>query len=116
MAAIHIPGAYRQQADKAGYTQVSKMGTTRASVSPREAITALFNTAGGDLSHILAGGTHPENPIPASVRIELEHATDSVRGRLGGLQARTGSVVQPGPAGRAAGATARVRAALAKLA
>ena len=121
MPAVHIIGAQQQQADKAGQTYAGQntrtgTGTTRAGLAPADVVTALMHQAGGDLSSLLSGGTHPESPIPVGgVPTEISKATDSVKGRLGGMKAAPGSVVQPGPAGRAAGAAGRARAAIDRL-
>jgi hypothetical protein len=124
MPAVHIIGAQQQQADKAGQTYAGQntrtgTGTTRAGLAPADVVTALMHQAGGDLSSIWSGGTHPElamSPIPVGgVPTEISKATDSVEGRLGGMKAAPGSVVQPGPAGRAAGAAGRARAAIDRL-
>jgi hypothetical protein len=56
---------------------------------------------GDNLPHLFSGGSHPES-IPGVVLTPLEKATDSIRGRLGGLVPARGSVLQPGPAGGAA--------------
>jgi len=121
MPAVHIIGAQQQQADKAGQTYAGQntrtgTGTTRAGLAPADVVTALMHQAGGDLSSLLSGGPHPESPIPVGgVPTEISKATDSVEGRLGGMKAAPGSVVQPGPAGRAAGAAGRARAAIDRL-
>ena len=120
MPAVHIIGAAQQQANKAGQTGTgfatrTATPTTRTGIVPRDTLTSLVHQAGGDLTSLLAGGSHPESPVPTSVTTELSKATDSVNGRLGGMKARTGSVVQPGPAGRAAGAAGRAQAAISRL-
>ena len=121
MPAVHIIGAQQQQANKAGQTYAGQntrtgTGTTRAGLAPADVVTALMHQAGGDLSSLLSGGTHPESPLPVGgVPTEISKATDSVEGRLGGMKAAPGSVVQPGPAGRAAGAAGRARAAIDRL-
>jgi hypothetical protein len=120
MPAVHIIGAVQQQADKAGQTSTgfaTRTGTrtTRAGLVPHDTVVAITHQASGDLASLLAGGFHPENIVPANVSTELSKATDSVRGRLGGMRAQTGSVVQPGPAGRAAGAAGRAQAAISRL-
>ncbi len=115
MPAIHIPAAQQVQANKAGQTYAGQNTKTAAPVAPRESLTALIHQGSGDLHSMLAGGVHPENPIPIGITTELTKASDSVRGRLGGVKPAPGTVQQPGPAGRAAGAAGRARAAIERL-
>jgi hypothetical protein len=78
-------------------------------------VTTIFHPAAGDLSALVSGGFHPENPVPTTVPTDIEKATNSVQGRLGGMRPVQGSVVQPGPAGRVAAAAGRARTAIEKL-
>lgn len=94
MGAVNILGADRVNADTAG-----KTGTNPVNDVP---VTPTFTEIwdDGGISHILSGGIHPESlPNAFLENKNLEKATDSVKGDLGGLRARVGSVVQPGPSG-----------------
>lgn len=116
MPAIHVPAANQQLADRAGQTGAGLEQATARGVSPAEQSASYFHQAGGDLSHVLSGGLHPESPIPQVVSTALEQATNSARGRLGGLKPALGSVLAPGPAGTIAGARARALEVAARLA
>ncbi len=116
MPAIHIPAAHQIQANKAGQTHAGAVGNhTAAPVSPHESVVALFHQAGGDLSNLLAGGAHPENPFALNVPTDITKATASVNGRMGGLTPAPSTPQVPGPAGRAAAAAERARAAVERL-
>jgi hypothetical protein len=115
MPAIHIPAAQQIQANKAGQTSAGMHKPTAAPVSPTEAVTGFFHQAGGDLSSLLAGGSHPENPFAFDVPVDVAKATASINGRIGGLTPTPSTSQVPGPAGRAAAAAGNARAALERL-
>lgn len=62
--------------------------------TPSEVLPNLIQGAAGHLGAIVAGGSHPENVAPVPVSTQLVKATDSIRGKLGGLIPHN---VAPGP-------------------
>lgn len=99
MSALNL-AANRLNADTAGNTGGDNPDNAGGPAEP---------TAAADvrpmLEQIFSGGFHPE-AVPALVDHGLERATDSIRGKLGGLRPGPGSVLQPGPAGSTAAAKA----------
>lgn len=97
MPAVHILAANKINADTAG--------KTHAPVPREETPGAVVPATFAEIFHgemnfgsMLSGGTHPEH-VPAVVNTATETATDSVKGRLGGLIPKARGVVAPGPAG-----------------
>lgn len=112
MSANLIPASNRMNASVAGQTRDAE------AIQPTPAQVGLTATETGDnlfggLGDLVAGGVHPE-AVPAIVARPLDVATDSVRGTLGGLRPKFGSVIAPGPAGSASAAKA-VQAGTAKV-
>lgn len=98
MPATAILAANHKNASIAGHTGVKEtLPTTAVHATASELV------YGADsLGHMLAGGVHPETNL-ASIftNNDVERATDSVKGALGGLVPKVGSVLQAGPAGGA---------------
>lgn len=102
MAANLINTSNRINANTAGQTRTAAdVSIAPVSVTASEVADNLF----GSMDSILSGGAHPE-AVPGTAPRPLERATDSVRGRLGGLVPRGTSVTAPGPTGGAAAASA----------
>jgi len=104
MSANLIPVSERINANVAGQTRAA------ADVAPLPSAFAPTLTeivSPGAIENMMSGGVHPE-AIPAFAATQLQKATNSVTGPLGGLIPARGSTVAPGPAGGAAAATANV--------
>jgi hypothetical protein len=80
--------------------------STQAGITATETGDNLF----GSLGSILSGGVHPE-AVPGVVDTSVQRATDSVRGKLGGLVPKSTSVTAPGPVGSANAAKATLAGA-----
>jgi hypothetical protein len=93
-----VLAANHKNASVAGLTYNERVDGATPPPPPMQLEEALH---GDNLGHLFSGGLHPES-MPGIVLTPLEKATDSVRGRLGGLVPARGSVLQPGPAGGAA--------------
>lgn len=102
MAAVALLGANKVNADTAGFTHVVTESTEQAAQTAHQAENRIAES-GGALSDLLGGGLHPEH-IVAHASTELEQASNSLATEVGGLRPRAGSVLQSGPAGRAAAA------------
>lgn len=108
MSAIGYLGANHSNASTAGLTGTGKPESDLAMQPPPGYLPT------GGLAELWGGGSHPETlaHIGEASSTALERATDSVEGPLGGLKARLGSTVGPGPAG----GVAQIRSTLGKAA
>lgn len=111
MPAVHLLAANQINTDTAGKTTPVPDTATNfeAQMASPMTVAEMFGAEG--FGHIFSGGLHPEQ-IPAMVTTALEHASDSVRGKHGGLVPARGSVLAPGPAGGTARAKDWAAAAL----
>jgi hypothetical protein len=90
MSAIGQLGANRINADTAGLTSSELDVPTAQGTTFSEVLSGIGSEYGG-LSGLFNDG------IPAAVNTSVAKATDSVRGPLGGLIPKRGSVVAAGP-------------------
>lgn len=74
-------------------------GQTKPAIEPTSTLYAPVANVTSDLEGMLTGGHSFLNP--SQIITPLEKATDSVRGPLGGLRPRAGSVLIAGPGGPA---------------
>lgn len=103
MAAVGLVSANHVNGNTAGMTNVAvQPRVEHATAVAHQAETRIAET-GGALTHLLGGGVHPEHVV-AHASTDLERASNSVETALGGLRPKAGSVLTPGPAGRAAAA------------
>ena len=119
MAAINVHAANYQNSSVAGMTGDGlQVGPGTGSITVPGLHTAPLLTPVSDIEGLFSGGSHPEHiistvgSIVAHPSTDLVRATDSVRGRTGGLIHRLGSTTAPGPAGGAA----QIRSNLSKAA
>lgn len=102
----HLIAANKINTETAGQTNPAALdpnpGTygTKAPV-PSEILPGLIHGL-SPLQSIVSGGSHPEALPPVPIHVGLTKATDSVKGKLGGLVPQ--GLLQPGPAGSTAAA------------
>lgn len=109
MTVAHILASNKINADTAGNTGGDNPDNSGGPAAPTYA-----GEATDMFENVFKGGVHPEE-VPALIDRGLERATDSVRGKLGGLKPALGAVTQPGPAGGTAAARAMFEGTFRKL-